>query len=70
MGNFLERENQYIQIVNGLYYKLPTNSKQLPDFWLELRSEIQTLISEEEGKCVTIGSVKIYPPVYVIINSY
>ena len=30
MGSWKGRENQYIQLVKVLYYKLPSNSKQLP----------------------------------------
>ena len=36
MGSFMGRGNQYIQLVKVLYCKLPTNSKQLPAFPLEI----------------------------------
>ena len=35
-GSFMGRGNQYIQLVNVLYCKLPTNGKQLPAFPLEV----------------------------------
>ena len=31
-GSFMDRGNQYIQLVKVLYCKLPTNGKQLPAF--------------------------------------
>ena len=31
-GSFMSRGNQHIQLVNVLYYKLPTIGKQLPTF--------------------------------------
>ena len=34
-GSWKGRRNQYIQLVKVLYYKLPTNGKQLPAFPLE-----------------------------------
>ena len=36
MGSWKGRGNQYIQLVKVLYCKLPTNSKQLPAFPLEV----------------------------------
>ena len=36
-GSWKDRGNQYIQLVKVLYCKLPTNSKQLPAFPLEVR---------------------------------
>ena len=36
MGSFMGRVNQCIQLVKVLYCKLPTNSKQLPAFPLEV----------------------------------
>ena len=36
-GSFMGRGNQYMQLVKVLYSKLPTNSKQLPAFPLEVR---------------------------------
>ena len=36
MGSWDGRRNQYIQLVKVLYYKLPTNGKQLPAFPLEV----------------------------------
>ena len=36
MDSFKGRGNQYIQLVKILYCKLPTNSKQLPSFPLEV----------------------------------
>ena len=38
MGSFIDRGNQYIQLVKVLYCNLPTNAKQLPAFPLEVRS--------------------------------
>ena len=35
-GSFMGRRNQYIQLIKVLYCKLPTNSKQLPAFPLEV----------------------------------
>ena len=35
-GSFMGRENQYIQLLKVLYYKLPTNGNQIPDFQLEV----------------------------------
>ena len=35
MGSWKGRGNQYIEFVRVLYYKLPTNGKQLPAFPLE-----------------------------------
>ena len=35
MGSFVDRGNQYIQLVKVLYCKLPTDGKQLPAFPLE-----------------------------------
>ena len=35
-GSFTGRGNQYIQLVKVVYYKLPTNGKQLPAFPLDL----------------------------------
>ena len=35
MGSWKGRGNQYIEFVRDLYYKLPTNGKQLPAFPLE-----------------------------------
>ena len=35
MGSWKGRGNQYIQFVRVLYFKLPTNGKQLPAFPLE-----------------------------------
>ena len=32
MGSFVDRGNQYIQLVKVLYCKLPTIGKQLPSF--------------------------------------
>ena len=48
-GSFMGRRNQYIQLVKVLYCKLPTNSRQLPAFPLEVR----TMISEVGGESVT-----------------
>ena len=41
---FMGRGNQYIQLINVLYCKLPTNGKQLPAFPLEggLRTKLQS----------------------------
>ena len=36
-GSWKGRGNQYIQLVKVLYWKLPTNGKQLPTFPLEVR---------------------------------
>ena len=36
MGSFIGRGNRYIQLVKVRYCKLPTNSKQLPAFPLEV----------------------------------
>ena len=47
-GSFMGRRNQYIQLVKVLYWKLLTNSKQLPAFQLEVG-----LISEVGGKSIT-----------------
>ena len=47
------RGNQYIQFVRVLYCKLPTNSRQLPAFPLEIPHENQTLASEVGGESVT-----------------
>ena len=41
MGSFMGRGNQYIQLVKLLYYKLPTNGKQLPRFPLEVGPGIE-----------------------------
>ena len=38
MGSLMGRGNQYIQLVKVLYFKLPTNGKQLPAFPLEVRA--------------------------------
>ena len=35
-GSFVDRGNQYIQLVKVLYCKLPKNGKQLPAFQLEV----------------------------------
>ena len=35
MGSLKGRGNQYIQLVKVLYFKLPTNSRQLPAFPFE-----------------------------------
>ena len=35
MGSWKGRGNQYIEFVRDVYYKLPTNGKQLPAFPLE-----------------------------------
>ena len=36
MGSWKDRGNQYIQLVKVLYYKLPTNGKQIPAFPLDV----------------------------------
>ena len=41
MSSFMGRGNQYIELVKVLYCKLPTNSKQLPAFPLEVRPAIK-----------------------------
>ena len=40
-GSFMGRGNQYIQLVQVLYCKLPTNGKQLPAFSLEVGLRIE-----------------------------
>ena len=52
-GSCKGRGNQYIQLVKVLYYKLPTISKQLPAFPLEVRAGMRTLTSEVGGERVT-----------------
>ena len=37
MGSWEGSGNRYIQLVKGLYCKLPANDKQLPAFPLEVR---------------------------------
>ena len=48
MGSLKGRGNQYIQLVKVLYCKLPTNSRQLPSFPLEVRivTKLQSQIWE------------------------
>ena len=57
-GNFVGRGNQKIQLVNVLYCKLLTNSKQLPTFPQGAQG-FEPLTSEVEGECVT--TVSLWP---------
>ena len=52
-GSWKGRGNQYIQLVKVLYYKLPTNSKQLPAFPLEAMLGTRIPASEVGGEIVT-----------------
>ena len=50
-GSLEGRGNQYIQLVKVLYCKLPTNSKQLPAFSLELGPGTEPRSQRWEAKC-------------------
>ena len=44
------RGNQYIQFIKVLYYKLPTNDKQLPAFLLEAMLGIEPWPQRQEAR--------------------
>ena len=56
MGRFMGRGNQYIQLVKVLYCKLPTNSKQLPAFQLEVGAGFE-LRSQRWDHSATVSPV-------------
>ena len=52
-GSWKGRGNQYIEFARVVYYKLPTNGKQLPAFPLKAVTGIEPPTSEVGGESVT-----------------
>ena len=64
MGSFMARGNQYIQVVKVLYFKLPTNGKQLPTFPQKVWCHTMLLYVPQKsdlGNCIN-QQAKIYSP--------
>ena len=56
-GSWKGRGNQYIQFVRVLYFKLPTNGKQLPAFPLEAVPEIEPRPQRWEASITDITTI-------------
>ena len=57
IGSWKGRGNQYIQFVRVLYYKLPTNGKQLPAFPLEAMLGIEPGLRGGRRECYHSATV-------------
>ena len=65
-GSWKGGGNRYIQLVKVLYYKLPTNGKQLPAFPLEVRPGTEPRSQRWEAKVLPLGPCITYKYVLYI----